>query len=273
MTYKFDFSAWQNFDASSPAGLLENPSQTSGWTKRVAARCELSEQVESAAQLLARGELGESARQFRALLQIGLATHDTELTEVACHNLAAVLRQSQHWDAAEAWQQQSLSWRMRQAANSSQPSLDELGRLACDLTGCGCDAFLKGDWELAESFWRRALAIEEWRGCWEGQATDAGNLGLLAAARGHFPEGTRWLKESLRLHRLMLDESSVGTDLLNLAELSRLQNKFSRAIRLLREAVQSFHRAGAAPLRELAESRLREVQRIVSLQKIDPQLN
>lgn len=273
MTHEFDFPAWQNIDTSSSTELLDSPLQASGWIKRVAARCELSEQVEVAAQLLACGELGESAQQFRALLQIGLTTHDTELTEVACHNLAAVLRQSQHWDAAEAWQQQSLSWRMRQASKSSQQSLDELGRLACDLTGCGCDAFLRGDWELAESFWRRALAIEEWRGSWEGQATDSGNLGLLAAARGQFNDGTRWLKVSLRLHRLMLDESGVGTDLMNLAEISRLQNKFSRAIRLLREAVQSFHRAGATSLRELAESRLREVQRIVSSANFDPKLN
>lgn len=273
MTHEFGFSTWQDFSSSAPAGLLENPPPSSSWAKRAAGRCELGEQVEAAGQLLARGELGESAQQFRSLLQIGLTTHDVELTEVACHNLAAVLRQSQHWDAAEAWQQQSLAWRMRQAAKSSQQSLDELGRLACDLTGCGCDAFLKGDWELAESFWRRALAIEEWRGCWEGQATDAGNLGLLAAARGHWREGTRWLKESLRLHRLMLDECSVGTDLLNLAEISRLQNKFSRAIRLLREAIQSFHRAGAESLRELAESRLRELQRIAALQTFDPRLN
>lgn len=258
-----------SFDPLRPKEL----SHPSGWAKLVAARHEYGERVEAARQMLARGELSESATHFKTLLQAGLATHDAELAEVACHNLAAVYRQSRQWDFAETWQQQSFSWRMRQAEKFPQQSSDELGRLACELTGRGCDAFLCGDWELAESLWRRALAIEEWRGCWEGQATDSGNLGLLAAARGQLDNGIRWLKVSLKLHRLMLDESSIGTDLLNLAELCRLQGKHLRAIRLLKRAIRSFHRASAAPLRDLAETRLREVQRIESLTTLDPRVN
>lgn len=273
VTHNFGSPAEQDFCLASQFGpIAEAPHQTA-WVKRVAVRCELGGQVEAANQSLSRGELGESAEQFRSLLQIGLQTHDAELAEVACHNLAAVLRHSRQWDAAESWQQQSISWRMRHAARSPQQTADELGRLACDLTGRGCDAFLRADWELAESLWRRALAIEEWRGSWEGQAADSGNLGLLAAARGNFEDATRWLTESLRLHRLMLDSSAVGTDLMNLAELSRLQNEFSRAIRLLREAIQNFECTEAEPLRALAESRLREVLRIVSVRKLDPRLN
>lgn len=273
MTHEITLSVANDLPSSSQSGSTGSSPHQSGWAWHLEARCQLGEQVETAGQLLSRGDFDASAQQFRALLQTGLATHDAELTEVACHNLAAVLRQTQHWAAAEVWQQQSLSQRMRQASKHSQQSVDELGRLACDLTGCGCDAFLKGDWELAESFWRRALAIEEWRGSLEGQATDSGNLGLLAAARGNLEDGTRWLKESLRLHCLMLDESSIGTDLLNLAELSRLQNKFTRTIRLLRQAIRSFTRAGATPLCELAESRLCEVRRIVSLEQFDPSVN
>ena len=273
MTHEVGIPAGQVFDLSSDAARIANLSDRSGWKRFAAERSEIGEQVEAAIHLLSRGELAESAQQFRVLLQIGLATQDAELTELANHNLAAAIRQSNSWDAAKIWQQQSLSWRMRQAAKATGQSHNELGRLACDLTGCGSDAFLRGDWDLAESIWRRALAIEEWRGSLEGQATDSGNLGLLAAARGNLEDGTRWLTESLRLHRLMLDESGIGTDLLNLAELSRLQNEFSRTIRLLREAIQSFDRAGAASLCELAKSRLREVQRIVSLRKLDPQLN
>ncbi len=273
MTQQSDMAVGQVFNLPSNAGQVENLPHESHWLTLVATRCEFSEQVEAAGLSLARGELGESAKQFQALLQIGLTCHDAELTESACHNLAAVYRQSKQWDTAEIWQQQSVKWRMRQASKLLQQSADELGRLACDLTGCGCDAFLKQEWELAESLWRRALAIEEWRGSWEGQATDSGNLGLLAATQGRLNDGIRWLKQSLRLHRLMLDACGEGTDLLNLAELRRLQGKFPRAIRLLREAISSFERAGALPLRDLAEQRLREVQRIVEIEKLDPQLN
>ncbi len=273
MTQQFSSPVGQVFNLPSDAGQVGNLPHEFRWPKLVATRCDFSERVEAAGLLLARGELGEAAKQFRALLQIGLLNRDAELTEAACHNLAAVYRQSKQWDTAEIWQQQSLTWRMRHSAESVQQSADELGRLACDLTGCGCDAFLKQDWELAESLWRRALAIEEWRGCWEGQATDSGNLGLLAAAQGRLDDGIRWLKQSLRLHRLMLDGCGEGTDLMNLAELRRLQGKYPRAIRSLRQAVQCFERAEALPLRELAELRLREVQRIVAFETLDPQLN
>lgn len=273
MTQHFDIPQGQVSDLSFDRQSTHELTRQSGWVKLVAARCEFSERVEAAGQLLARGELGEAILHFKMLLQAGLAADDAELAEVACHNLAAVYRQSRQWDIAETWQQQSFSWRMRQAAKVPQQSSDELGRLACDLTGRGCDAFLSGDWELAESLWRRALAIEEWRGCWEGQATDSGNLGLLAAARGQFDNGIRWLKVSLSLHRRMLDECNIGTDLLNLAELRRLQGKHPQAIRLLRRAIRSFDRGGASPLRDLAETRLAEMQRIVSLATLDPRVN
>ncbi len=273
MTQKSEIAVGQVFGLQSNLGQVENLFHESHCTTLVVTRCEFSEQVKAAGLLLSRGELGESAKQFRALLQIGLTCHDAELTEAACHNLAAVYRQSKQWDTAEIWQQQSMTWRMRQASKSLQQSADELGGLACDLTGCGCDAFLKQDFELAESLWRRALAIEEWRGSWEGQATDSGNLGLLAGMQGRLNDGIRWLKQSLRLHRLMLDACGEGTDLMNLAELRRLQGKFPRAIRLLQKAIPCFERADALPLRNLAEQRLREVHRIVEIEELDPQLN
>lgn len=273
MTQQFSLPTEPVFSHPSCDEQAADLADKSRWRKLIATRCDFCEQVEAAGVLLARGELGESAKQFRALLQIGLTGNDAELTEAACHNLAAVYRQSKQWDTAEIWQQQSLTRRLRHSSESLQQSADELGRLACDLTGCGCDAFLKQDWELAESLWRRALAIEEWRGCWEGQATDSGNLGLLAAMQGKLDDGIRWLKQSLRLHRLMLDACGEGTDLMNLAELRRLQGKHPRAIRSLRQAIQCFERAEALPLRDLAEQRLREVQRIVALETLDPQLN
>lgn len=273
MTQQIGNAVGQVIDLPFNAGQVEDLLQESRWPRLVATRCDFTQQLEAAGLLLARGSLGESASQFRLLLQLGLTSNDSELTEAACHNLAAVYRQSRQWDTAEIWQQQSMTWRMRHASTSLQQSADELGRLACDLTGCGCDAFLKWDWELAESLWRRALAIEEWRGSLEGQATDSGNLGLLAAAQGRLDDGVCWLKRTLRLHRLMLDACGEGTDLMNLAELRRLQGKLPRAARLLREAISCFERAEATPLRELAEQRLHEVQRIMEIENLDPQLN
>lgn len=254
-------------------GQVENLPHELHWSTLVAVRGGACEKVEAAGLLLTRGELGESAKQFRELRQIGLTSNDAELTEVACHNLAAVYRQSRQWDTAEIWQQQSVKWRMRQASKLSQQSADDLGRIGCDLTGCGCGVFLKQDWELAESLWRRALAIEEWRGSLEGQATDSGNLGLLAAAQGRLDDGIRWLKQTLRLHRLMFDACGEGTDLMNLVELRRLQGKLPRATRLLRDAISCFERADALPLRNLAKQRLHEVQRLVGFETLDPQLN
>jgi hypothetical protein len=178
-----------------------------------------------------------------------------------------------HSLAAESWQQQSLVWRLRQSANSSRQSDDELARLACDLTGRGCDAFLKHEWEMAESLWRRALAIEEWRGSWEGRAVDSGNLGLLAAVRGDLESGARWLRESLRLHRLMFDDIGIGTDLLNLAELSRLQGDFPRMTRLLQQAIKRFERVDAPRLVDQVRQRLKEAARIEAVLRCDVRLN
>lgn len=273
MKQPFGYPTEQAADLHCSSVQSEGLSDQFDWPRHVAAKCEITRQVEASTRLLTRGELGEAASRFYALLQVGLNANDSELKEVASHNLAAVYRQSRNWGMAAVWQQQSMSWRMRRTDQTSQQSHDELGRLACDLTGRGGDAFLCGDLLLAESLWRRALAIEEWRGSLEGQAIDSGNLGLLAARKGRLDEGLQWLKQSLRLNRLMLNECSEGTDLLNLAELRRLKGEIPRAIRSLQKSVQCFERGEAPQLRELAANRLREVQRIESLQKLDPQVN
>lgn len=264
---------WKDSPWPWPDGELLSQSNSAAGPGSPAMQRELVEQSDAACQALTRGQFAAAAVQFRALLRIGLANQDASLAEVACHNLAAVFRQSRQLETAECWQQQSVAWRLRQVESSRSPRDDTLGRLACDLTGRGCDAFLKHDWDLAESFWRRSLAIEEWLGSWEGQAADWGNLGLLAAARGDLRGGIRCLRKSLRLHRLMLDEGQVGIDLLNLAELRRLMGDVLPAIRLVHLAVRCFDRAQAGPLRQQAETRLRELRRIEALSRLDPRVN
>lgn len=255
------------------SGQVENLPHVSGWAKLQAMRSHLTEQVEVACASLAHGDFDLAGDQFRRLLQVARTDCDFILAEVACHNLATALRQSGHWLAAEVWQQQSLAWQSRTSVKSSWQSDDELARLASDLTGRGCDAFLKREWDIAESLWRRALAIEEWRGSWEGRATDSGNLGLLAAARGDLESGVRWLRESLRLHRLMLDDLGVGTDLLNLAELYRLQGKYPRMTRTLQQAAERFERADAQGLLDQVRQRLKEADRIEAVLRCDARLN
>lgn len=273
MTHQLGIPVEQVLNLPSTSGQIETLPRVSGWAKLLAARDHLAEQVETACCSLACGDFDLAGNQFRGLLQVALVDRDAVLAEVSCHNLATALRQSGHWLAAEVWQQQSMAWRSRKAVNSSWQSDDELARLACDLTGRGCDAFLKREWDIAESLWRRALAIEEWRGSWEGCATDSGNLGLLAAARGDLESGTRWLRESLRLHRLMLDDLGVGTDLLNLAELYRLQGKYPRMTRTLEQAAKRFERADAPRLLDQVRQRLKEAARIEAVLQCDVRLN
>ncbi|MBC7815404.1 MAG: hypothetical protein IAG10_00730 [Planctomycetaceae bacterium] len=273
MIHNFGLPLEQDSHLPSNSEQVENLPHASGWAKLIATRSHLAEQVESACRSLALGDFELAGNQFRGLLRVAQTDHDILLAEVSCHNLAIALRQSGHWLAAEGWQQQSQAWQLRRSSGSSRQSDDDLARLACDLTGRGCDAFLDQDWDLAESLWRRALAIEEWRGSWEGRATDSGNLGLLAAARGDLKSGTRWLQESLRLHRLMFDDIGVGTDSMNLAELYRLQGNFPRMTRSLQQAAKRFERADAHELLEQARRRLKEAARIEAVLKCDVRLN
>ncbi len=273
MIHKIELPVEQVSNQSSTSAQVETLPHVSGWVKLLATRNHLAEQVEAACCLLTRGDFDLAEDQFRRLLQVALTDHDVVLAEVSCHNLAAALRQSGHWLAAEVWQQQSLAWGSRKEVNSSWQTDDELARLASDLTGRGCDAFLKREWDIAESLWRRALAIEEWRGSWEGCATDSGNLGLLAATRGDLESGTLWLRKSLRLHRLMLDDLGVGTDLLNLAELYRLQGKYPRMTRTLQQAAKRFERADAQGLLDQVRQRLKEAARIEAILRFDARLN
>ena len=211
--------------------------------------------------------------EFQQLRRLALQREDASLAEVACHNLAVAYRQLGDIHQAVCWQQQSIAWRGRRAECPRKATDDELTRLACDLTGRGGDEFLRGDYDLTEALWLRALAIEAWLGSWDGQAIDCGNLGLLAAARGDFAAGVRWLQKSLRFHRLMLDNIGAGTDWMNLAEVFRLQGEFNVSTRSLRQAVQCFELTKATALLEQSRLRLREALRTEAALTFDPQLN
>ena len=236
-------------------------------------KASLAHKVGSASDDISSGKWAEAIAKLRRLHRTALQQNDAELAEVVCQNLAVACRETGDLTIAQSWQQQSIAWWARRASVDRGREDDELARLACDLTGRGCDEFVRCNFDLAETLWRRALAIEEWRGSWEAQAIDCGNLGLLAAARGELEEGVRWLRKSLRLHRLMFDERGAGTDLLNLAELLRLLGDFRRSKNALQRAIRCFERIGAEPLREQALRRYQEAKRIEAVLQFDPSLN
>jgi tetratricopeptide (TPR) repeat protein len=233
----------------------------------------IADQVELASRSLAVGDVMPAVAGFRQLLRLAQSCNDFELAEVASHHLAIAHRLLRDPTTAAFWQQQSITWHQRRTIDGDGSNDSELERLACDLTGRGADELAQGQLATAESLWRRALAIEEWRGCLEGQAIDCGNLGLLAAMRGDFVAGIRWLRKSKRLHERMFDLVGLGTDWLNLAELFRLLGRFQTSQRCARRAVKSFERAGANEFVELARSRLDEANRTISVLTFNAELN
>lgn len=233
----------------------------------------IAAQVALASRALAVGDVASAVASFHQLLRLALSRNDSELAEVASHHLAIAHRQLGDFSSAALWQQQSIAWRQRPAVEADDSRDIELERLACDLTGRGADALAQGQFATAESLWRRALAIEEWRGCLEGQAIDCGNLGLLAAMRGDHVAGVRWLRKSKRLHERMFDLLGLGTDWLNLAELFRLLGRFLASQRCARRALTAFERAGAYELVELARTRLEEANRTLRVLAFNPELN
>ncbi len=242
-----------------------------GLVAKALEKADLASRVNAAIGNLSLGRIDDSIAELHDLRRLALNRNDRELAECACHNLAVAYRENGELLLALSWQQQSIAWQSSRSRRDGED--DSLARLACDLTGRGTDEFLRGDYDLCESFWRRSLAIEEWRGCLEGQATDCGNLGLLAATRGDLATGVRWLRKSHRLHRLMFDLISSGKDLLNLAELFRLLGEFRRSTICLRRSVRCFHRAEADALHDVALQRLKEALRTEAILSFDARRN
>ncbi len=205
----------------------------------------------------------EATLAYESLLGLAAETNDIRLAEVACHNLAAVLRKSGQTSRATTIQ-----------ASASEATLSARGELGmADLTGRALDAIDQGDFDLAENLLLRSLAVEKETGNRIGEATDCANLGALALLRGDNAVGIRFLARAYHLHRQLHDRVNAGTDLLNLAEAFQNASRWSLASRCLRRAISQFASCGAERSLSTARTRLRQVQQVQGVLIRDPLLN
>ncbi|MGZ0173459.1 MAG: tetratricopeptide repeat protein [Planctomycetales bacterium] len=205
----------------------------------------------------------DAVQEYESLLRLADETNDSRLSEVARHNLAAVLRKSGHPTRAMTLQSRATAETL--SAHS------ELG--TADLTGRALDAINQGDFGLAENLLLRSLSVEKRSECRSGEATDCANLGALALLRGDNVVGIRFLARAYHLHRSLNHWVDAGTDLLNLAEAFQNASRWSLASRCLKRAISQFESSGADRSLHTAQARLREIQQILGVYHRDPLLN
>lgn len=205
----------------------------------------------------------DARAEFESLLRRAAETGDDQLAEVACHNLAAVLRVT-----GEATQAATLQ------SNASRLSLAAHGEYStADLTGRALDAILQGDFGFAESLLLRSLSVEQNAERQKESATACANLGVLALLRGDTAVAIRFLARAYHSHLRLKDHSTAGQDLLNLAEAFRAARRWSLAERCLIRAVSNFEQSGAEQSLETTRVRLDEVRRVQNVLHRDPLLN
>lgn len=214
------------------------------------------------------GRHQEALEEFSHLLATAHLRGDATLRAVASHNMAAVYRETGHMHDAALWQQRSLT-----AEAADPPDPDRSVATACDLTGRGNDALLRGDYELAETLFYRSLWLEIEAGCLEGQAADWGSLGLAAGFKGDVGWAVSCLRQAFRLHREVNDPHGAGCDLLNLAQIFREIGRWTTALLCLRQAVRWFESAQAEAWMQRAARDLEEVRRVLAVKRRNPLLN
>ena len=205
----------------------------------------------------------EAGQEYESLLRLAAESNDRRLAEVARHNLAAILRKTEHSSRA-----MTLQARATADAISANGELD-----TTDMTGRALDAIDEGNFGLAEDLLLRSLTVEIKKGNLNGEAIDCANLGALALLRGDNTVGIRFLARAYHLHRRLNDRRNAGTDLLNLAEAFQNVSRWSLASRCLRRAMSQFESCGANQSHNTAHARLRELRQIQGVFDRDPLLN
>ncbi|WP_166825131.1 tetratricopeptide repeat protein [Thalassoroseus pseudoceratinae] len=205
------------------------------------------------------GEYTVAMEELRGLFRWANDVHDHGLKSVVAHNLAAVHRKTGDRLAAASWQQVAIG----QDENSSP----------ADLAGRAEDAFLAGEYELAETLIQRSLDWETEQDHLEGQADDWGMLGLIRAGRDDFNDAKRCLGRAFALHQKCRCEAGMATDLLNLGELFAARSEWTVAERLFQRSQTLANEAGHVVLTERADRRVQQARRILAVAKRCPQWN
>ncbi len=214
-----------------------------------------------------------SHREAVDLLEVALsrAQRDGDLRTVAiaASNLACAYRGIGAPAMAMAWQQQALK-----AAHSTGEPAPAEADFAADLQNRANDALIQGDYELARTLFCLAGSTFQANGDECTRADNWGGLGVLAGLCGDLSEAVRCLREAYRKHRDLpgCEMQSVG-DLLNLAEIRRLEGSWRTAERLLKLAMRRLGKQGDAGIVQQVRTRLAEARQAGSVLGHDPQRN
>ncbi len=205
------------------------------------------------------GKFAEATLELRELYASAPVASNSGWKTMVAHNLAAVFRKQGESLSAASWQQVAIG-----QSDFSSPA---------DLSGRAEDAFLAGEFELAETLIRQSLPWEIRRGNQDGQAADWGMLGLIRAGRDDFQDARRCLGRAFALHRKTGDTAGMATDLLNLGELFAARSEWCIAHRLFTRSRFVADQAGNVILSRKANQSVRRAQQILDVADRTPLWN
>jgi len=123
----------------------------------------------------------------------------------------------------------------------------KLGHLegqASNLGNLGLIAQDRGNLDEAEKLLRESLEINRKLGRLEGQASQLGNLGLIAKARGNLDEAEKLLRESLEIFRKLGRLEGQANQLGNLGSIAKQHGDMTEARRLWTQSRDLYARIG-----------------------------
>ncbi len=205
------------------------------------------------------GEVSEAIEDLTSLYRSAIENGDDDLRPVVAHELATVFRNLGDRHTAASWQQISLGY-----SESCSPA---------DLAGRAADAFLAGEYALADDLIRRSLAWEIQTGNRAGEAADWGTLGLIRAGQDDFEGAVRCFGRAFALHRKISDADGMATDLLNLGGIFGGRSAWQIAFRLFKRAQFVASESGNIVLQNRAGEQVQKAVKILDVAKRSPQWN
>lgn len=189
----------------------------------------------------ARGELSAA----RARLAEGLALV-SRLPDPASRQVAVAIRRDEAWllhrDGAYDTAVETLTRLVAEVPADER-------RLAGTLhNAIGVVSYRRGDDDLAERSYQRALAAFEGTGNLRSLAAAYNNLGMLAMRRADYRAAERWYQQALRIQVETGDRNGLSRAYNNLGSLYGLMGDYARAAQYIEEAIRIRKRSGHAGL-------------------------